>query len=485
MDADNTSGLLDDPDSRSGHHPIERRRSSEFPMKDGDDTYIRVNNFVLLKHVKDDPDIEKGLHLVATFIQYINDEDNNFKDAVREIGSHKELMFRYRINDEDANQENGMVHFRKTEQNESIIKSTLSVKAPLEITCHKKFFPFIIKKASLEVELCTLTTNKNETKLRPSLCLNMKQKSGNILIQAPKHPGRMKGERKPSSIIGSIKSDFCECFGYPTESIDNDSEEQTETYDKKSDDKATFSKIDRSLIYDFISPFPDVSYDVKGNKDCSKFQISFYLVESGLSNCVKFVLPVLLVCIMNALHVRTNAYTEHTDYLANSAAFALTIVFILPGMCPKQREESIYCLNTLYILIIFVGLILSSIPAGIFCSYDNILRISPDPDLLWPRLSALPSFIGAAVFFSSLLIPLINFGRYRAFENRLGRELAMHKNHFQQNDGEKKFKLKKDRFTDFYSSICGLTKKKLNDIGYTKLAGKKSSTVTYFVEKKN
>mmetsp|Transcript_13458 Transcript_13458/g.16444 ORF Transcript_13458/g.16444 Transcript_13458/m.16444 type:complete len:92 (+) Transcript_13458:2-277(+) len=59
----------------------------------------------------------------------------------------------------------------------------------------------------------------------------------------------------------------------------------------------------------------------------------------------------------------------------------------------------------------------------------------------------------------------------------------MHKNHFQQNDGDKKFKLKKDRFTDFYSSICGLTREELNKIGYTKLAGEKSSIVTYFDKK--
>jgi len=199
--------------------PHERNQQQKPVERDNDK--IPVNNFLLLKHIKEDPDVEGGVLLVGTFKQTVccsqatenHDDDGNF-------------YFPYRINDENANSSNSRVTARDGDNNGAVYETSFNVLAPLEIDTVLDYFPFRIDKASITIELGTKTNRQTKKKLRPELYLNMQAQASNVSIQSPDD-------------------------GYSMSAIKN--------------------KMDRSNNYDFVTPIPEICYTVKNNC-CSKLR---------------------------------------------------------------------------------------------------------------------------------------------------------------------------------------------------------------------
>jgi len=125
-------------------------------------------------------------------------------------------------------------------------------------------------------------------------------------------------------------------------------------------------KMDKSNTYDLITPYPEVSYlyDTK-KKYCPKFEVSFYMVESGFSKFMSIVFPMILIVVLNTLHV-LGEQPDSIDFLGNASILALTAVVILPYIVTKRKMEAVFSLNNFYVMSIFIGLSLSSIPEATF-----------------------------------------------------------------------------------------------------------------------
>mmetsp|Transcript_50236 Transcript_50236/g.60429 ORF Transcript_50236/g.60429 Transcript_50236/m.60429 type:complete len:436 (-) Transcript_50236:247-1554(-) len=373
---------------------------------------IPVSNFVLLKHIKDNQDVENGLLLVATFIQTINNKQGQETEHFADEDQH--FHFQYRVNDEVADGDNGYVKVRRTEQNETVYKTTFDVRAPLEITeVIYDRFPFKIVKAAVVVELSTMTNKQSTMRLRPNLHLNEKFKSCNFSIQLP----------------DEVSAD---------DAVWENGKTKKECLSKKRKFLAKIeNKMDLSMNYDFVTLVPEIAYVIKKKDDCSKFHISFYVVEQGFSKFAKTVYPMLLVFFMNIFHVINNSekgdnIPDATDYIANSATFALTVVFLLETVIPKSRKEEFFGMNTLYILIVILALMLSSVPKAMVHTH-------------WP------SFIGAGLFGASFFIPVSNYVMFKHMKRKIRSKRCI-KNFIKDKEG-KPFKIFKDKFDDHFKSI--------------------------------
>mmetsp|Transcript_29078 Transcript_29078/g.57821 ORF Transcript_29078/g.57821 Transcript_29078/m.57821 type:complete len:471 (-) Transcript_29078:300-1712(-) len=343
--------------------PHERNQQRQPVERDNDK--IPVNNFLLLKHIKEDPDVEGGVLLVGTFKQTVccsqatenHDDDGNF-------------YFPYRINEENANESNGRVTLRDGDNNGAVYETSFNVLAPLEIDTVLDYFPFRIDKATITIELGTKTNKKTKTKLHPELHLNMQAKPSNIRIQSP--------------------------------------DEGISTHEIK-------SKMDRSTNYDFVTPFPKIRYYVK-NKSCSKFSVTFYLVDSGFSKFVTTIVPLILVFFMNLINCLFNEDMDSHDYLGNAATFALTVVFLLGRVVTKTRMENGINTNSLYILLIFISLMLCSIPARLhqklrYRTYTCDWK-KENLDIQKCFVNPVPAQVGTCIFLFSFLIPFGHFMLY-------------------------------------------------------------------------
>jgi hypothetical protein len=124
----------------------------------------------------------------------------------------------------------------------------------------------------------------------------------------------------------------------------------------------------------------------------------------------------VLVAAMNTVHVRNTDDPDEqsvTDYLANSATFALTVVFFLPTMIGSSRRQQFLTLNNLYIILIFISLLLSSLPQQ------------------WVGSKA-PSEVGMWLYWISFILPIYNYFRYSKYirenKDRIHSEFFMKKN---------------------------------------------------------
>jgi len=207
-------------------------------------------------------------------------------------------------------------------------------------------------------------------KLRPELYLNMQAQASNVSIQSPDD-------------------------GYSMSAIKN--------------------KMDRSNNYDFVTPIPEICYTVKNNC-CSKYSVTFYLVDSGFSKFVTTIVPLILVFFMNLINCLFNEDMESEDYLGNAATFALTVVFLLGRVVTKSRMENGINTNSLYIMMIFISLMLCSIPARLgqkiryrtyTCDWTK-----ENLDIEKCFVNPVPAQVGTVIFFFSFLIPFGHFILY-------------------------------------------------------------------------
>jgi len=336
---------------------------------------VKIRNFLLLKYVTENND--KELNLVATCKQELSglemDEqvqklcddkmfDMGTSTTCRDIETlSKRLFFDYRLNDLTADEASGWIKTRRVEMNSTKARKTFQMNAPLEVDEYYNRFPFKIVTASVMIELSSSAIR--DQRRRPNLLLAKEHKAMNVVIQNIKHLKERKTKDEP-----------------------------TETDIKM--------KMDRVKSYDFVTPFPEVTYQYdKKKKYCPKFKVTFYMVESGTSKFVQIVFPMLLIAILNTVQVLDRDFVENTNYLNNAATFALTAVFILPSIISESNTQDLITMNNTYIILIFVGLALSSIPAEMMGT--NV-----------------PALTGMIVIWISFIMPIIGcFGYFQQYRS--------------------------------------------------------------------
>merc|ERR1711957_413119 len=163
--------------------------------------------------------------------------------------------------------------------------------------------------------------------------------------------------------------------------------------------------------YSIVSPYPVIEY-LNLKTTCSKYRLTFYLVEEGMVKFVKVLLPMLLISTINTINVlmdvslmnRQDSSSDDIDssdrYLQISAALALTAVFVLPEMTRKWNTQSVITWNEVYILIIFVALSLSSIPPAMVGTTEY-------------------AFVGMILLWGSFCIPIFNLVSYLYVKNSI------------------------------------------------------------------
>jgi hypothetical protein len=340
-----------------------------------------VHNVFLIKHVMDDKEHSDGLNLVGTFIQ------NAFRGNSSESGFATipdPIRFAYRFNDKTADERNGKIELRRSEIHETrdlgkLDRHTFQVNAPLELDVEFDAFPFKVVSANLTIELSSFTTQDKKTIIRPNLMVHKHEKRIMFGIQKDfTRPGRNPSEKLPffrskeSALIRQAKE-----------------------------------KIDKSYVYDFVSPFPNVTYLYDTEKKyCPKYLVTFLLVEDGMKKFIMIVFPMILIAALNHLNVinaknaAENPDTENAvhavDYLNNSATFALAVVVFLPTMIGTSQFHSVFTANNLYIMTIFAGLALSALPVEVVDSTT-------------------PALIGTSLFWVSFIWPIVNGFRFLKF----------------------------------------------------------------------
>jgi hypothetical protein len=149
--------------------------------------------------------------------------------------------------------------------------------------------------------------------------------------------------------------------------------------------------------YDFVTTCPTLEYikdkkkieilgEVRVVEYTPKMKLTFFLSGSTLETFFSSFMPILLATVMTV--VNYFRVPDEADYLANSIAVSLTVIFVLPQIANKDSFNSGMTSNDCYIILLFVSMILGTLPHGVF------------------RLMSM------GLMSSSLLIPLSNFHRY-------------------------------------------------------------------------
>lgn len=331
---------------------------------------VNVHNCLLLKKVVDDGD---GLAVVGTIIQHVFVVDDTEKKL-------EDIEFEYRFNDVSANGDEYVMKRRSEEHNTGLgtcYRHTYQVKIPLETRVKFEAFPFKVLSGSALIELSTFSTQDKSKQVRPNLMVHIEDKTNMVCIQR----------------------DLLEAVSDPNEDAkDNDGDE---IFAKKLEEEA-FTKIDRSKKYDFTKPFPHVQYfyDTK-KKYCPKFMISFLLVEDGMKKFVEVVFPMFLIGVLNTINVLSDDEDEPidvSDYIANSATFALAVIFLLPNVMGTSCVQKFFTSNNGFIITLFLALGLSSFPVAI-------------------AGTRYISYAGAGLYWASYVFPIYNWVKYILFFN--------------------------------------------------------------------
>ena len=239
-------------------------------------------------------------------------------------------------------------------------RTTFQARIPLKIEVVKEFFPFKIMKAKVEIELSSGSNGKQT--IRPNL---VPAKLSDIRSNVAIH--EVKGKKNTMATHRDV-------------------------------DKA----LDNMTKYDLLSPFPEVDFEYDKKKGyCPKYSVTFYLAIDGIAKFVGTLIPLVLVCTLNTLHLindckhsdEGNEAEKVSELLNFSSMLALTVVFLFGSIYdPVGSNSKSSITDSLYILFIFCALILSAVPES-FVSGNFAIRI-----------------IGAALFWLSFVFPIYNLG---------------------------------------------------------------------------
>mmetsp|Transcript_17360 Transcript_17360/g.22570 ORF Transcript_17360/g.22570 Transcript_17360/m.22570 type:complete len:406 (+) Transcript_17360:181-1398(+) len=381
---------------------------------------LPVNNFLLIKKVVDDPEIDEGLFLIGTFVQTVME--------VEKVPDKEEFNFEYRFGDMSAEVGSDYMQLRRQEpvkaknvQGEPLegTRSTFQTKIPLIIETVLESFPFHISTATADIELSS--TFKGGTRLRPNLVLSQKDRRGNVCIQD------LKNLSNKEATIDDI-----------------------------------LDKLDKTKLFDFISPYPEIryEYDVK-KKYCARYTLTFYCIKGGFTKFMTIILPIFLIAVINTINVLNDSFdfgdgpVDTADHLGVSSALGLTAVFLLPIILEQNTRQALWKLDNLYILLIFLSLMLSSFSKKF-------------------TGTSVPELFGMSLLWFSFLSPIVSAIRYVGFVNGVRRrantlvENGAESNPFLKDTHYKPWKAAKEPFDESFATVDQVINEQLNNEGQKK-----------------
>eukprot|EP00536_Pseudo-nitzschia_multiseries_P006304 jgi/Psemu1/65532/estExt_Genemark1.C_1320026 len=334
------------------------------------DNKLRTRHTFMLKKIVDDDDVDGGLRLIGTFVQIVYDLDAN---QVNNQIQKKKAFFDYRFNEISTTDKD--INVRRTESmsiNEngnttSASRTTLEVSILLQIRSLFPLFPFQINLATAEIELSSVFSNS--TTVRSNLLLHKHDPRNIICIQ-------------------NLKSNDERILKIFEESAQND-----DLTDKILD------SMDKTKVYNVLSPYPEVSFEYDRNKQyCSRFILHFYVENPGFHKLVSILLPMILVTFVATMNVWNDMKREDGDIAANhlqvTSTLTLTIVFVLPQIVNRvNHRDKLLTKDNVNIMVFFVALILASIP-------KNLAK------------TGIPELVGVILMGLSLLLPAYHYMLY-------------------------------------------------------------------------
>jgi len=405
------------------------------------DVTLPTQNIFMMKKIIENPDIDGGLLLVGTFVQKVF--------GLTKEQSEEGFFFQYRFNEKTA--DDTTLQKRRSEPINTLdadgdisygSRTTFQAIIPFDLDIPFKAFPFHIVTATVEIELSSTAEGKQT--IRPDLLLHKEESRNIISIQ------ELKPSLNKSLLFGG---DFFAELRHKRDSLED----------------KILDKIDGSKKYDFVSPYPRVYFEYdKKKKYCPRFAATFYCYQSSWSKLINTLFPMVLVSIIAALNTWNDwdsRYTDKTlfylkgnstaedgltethqylvkensvgaevlDHLGISSALTLAAVFILPNFMDISNRNTFYSVENMYVTLIFLCLVLSSIPGR-----------------LWEGAYILQS-AGVIALFLSNLIPISSLFRFKKLQGRITDEMCkLTKNmRFLSDSSYKRWNEKKDNLDQF------------------------------------
>jgi len=173
--------------------------------------------------------------------------------------------------------------------------------------------------------------------------------------------------------------------------------------------------LDEMKKWEILNTSPTVEYVIDGDDTTGKkpfytpkVKITFYLYRDATQPFLETVMPVVFIIFTNNLNLIYT--TDFNDFLANTLAIGLTIVFMIPQLSQNESFDEKMQLNQLYVLWIFLSLIVSSV-AYTICGYQELDGHPKTKNHLK---------VAAVIFmWTCLLIPFRNLVLYRAAHQNL------------------------------------------------------------------
>ena len=128
-------------------------------------------------------------------------------------------------------------------------------------------------------------------------------------------------------------------------------------------------------MFDVINPNPTVEYVIDSKKDdnkqyqtvyCPKVKVTFYMDQDSTVALLNILAPLLFCAIGNTMNtVYLRGTEDYPDFLANSLALGLTVVFLIPSISSTESLKNEMNSNTFLSLTLFLGLIFGLFSAGL------------------------------------------------------------------------------------------------------------------------
>mmetsp|Transcript_6139 Transcript_6139/g.18535 ORF Transcript_6139/g.18535 Transcript_6139/m.18535 type:complete len:694 (+) Transcript_6139:80-2161(+) len=140
----------------------------------------------------------------------------------------------------------------------------------------------------------------------------------------------------------------------------------------RSDDEEV---LDSMRSFSFVIVEPTIEYEAieskfkppEGSKEplvadyTPRFRVYFYLYQPARTKFIKLIVPTMLVAALTVLNVLVNK-KDPDIYLTGAFTIALTAVFTLADLAPPSNHAKSFSINDLYIIVLFLSLMLTSIP---------------------------------------------------------------------------------------------------------------------------
>ena len=172
-------------------------------------------------------------------------------------------------------------------------------------------------------------------------------------------------------------------------------------------------------MFDVINPNPTVEYMIdskkKGDKYqtvyCPKVKVTFYMDQDSTVALLNILMPLMFCAIGNTMNtVYLRGVADYPDFLANSLALGLTVVFLIPSISSTESLKNEMNSNTFLSLTLFLGLIFGLFSAGL--SEDE----APQPVLPFKYFF---SIISNIFMYFAVGIMVMNHFQYKSLLNKI------------------------------------------------------------------